>query len=60
MLCDGYDDENACWYGRSYADSPDIDGRVSFTSRTPVRVGDFVTVRIEGARDGDLYGEVEA
>ena len=60
VLCDGYDEENACWYGRSYADSPDIDGRVSFTSRTPVRVGDFVTVRIEGARDGDLYGEVEA
>ena len=60
VLCDGYDEENACWYGRSYADSPDIDGRVSFTSWTPVRVGDFVTVRIEGARDGDLYGEVEA
>ncbi len=30
VLCEGYDDETELYYGRSYADSPGIDGLVHF------------------------------
>ena len=43
--------------GRSYAESPGIDGSIYFTSDSPVEAGDFVRVRITGAMDGDLTGE---
>ena len=46
------------FYGRSYADSPDIDGRVWIASDEPVTIGDFVWVKIDGCLDGDLSGYV--
>ncbi|MBQ7871938.1 MAG: 30S ribosomal protein S12 methylthiotransferase RimO [Oscillospiraceae bacterium] len=58
-LCEGYDDETEQYFGRTYADSPDIDGRVLFVSDEPVRVGSFVQVRICDVCDGDLIGEAE-
>ena len=42
--------------GRSKADAPEIDGAVHVTSRRPLRVGEFATVKIERADDYDLYG----
>ena len=59
VLCEGYDDETEQYYGRTYADSPDIDGRVLFTSEAAVRVGTFVHVHICDVCDGDLVGEAE-
>ena len=50
--------ENEQFYGRSYADSPDIDGRVWIASDEPVTIGDFVWVKIDGCLDGDLSGYV--
>ena len=44
------------YYGRTYADSPGIDGTVRFTSENDYRPGDFVQVTILGAEDGDLIG----
>lgn len=44
--------------GRSYAESPDIDGRIYFTADHEVEAGEFVPVRITGAMDGELTGEV--
>jgi len=44
------------YYGRTYADSPGIDGTVRFTSENEYRPGDFVQVTILGAEDGDLIG----
>ena len=58
VLVDGYDEENEQFYGRSYADSPDIDGRVWIASDEPVTIGDFVWVKIDGCLDGDLSGYV--
>lgn len=58
VLVDGFDEEQEQYYGRSYADSPDIDGRVWIASEEPVREGDFVSVRIDGCIDGDLSGYV--
>ena len=53
VLCEGQ--EGPWLVGRSYGESPDIDGRIYFTgSAVP---GDLVTVRITGAMDGELVGE---
>ena len=58
VLVDGFDEEFEQFYGRTYADSPDIDGRVWLASEEPLREGRFVTVRIDGCVDGDLSGYV--
>ena len=60
VLCEGYDDETECYYGRTYADSPEIDGKVVFTSKEPVRTGSFLPVEITGVSDGDLTGKARA
>ena len=59
VLCEGYDDETESYFGRTYADSPDIDGRVLFTAENTVRVGSFVPVRITEVIDGELCGYAE-
>ena len=56
VLCEGYDPETEQYFGRTYADSPDIDGRVVFDSEKTVRSGSFVQVKITGVADGDLVG----
>lgn len=58
VLVDGYDEEMEQFYGRTYADSPDIDGRVWIASDEPVSEGEFVMVTIDGCREGDLSGYV--
>ena len=58
VLVDGYDEEAEQFYGRTYADSPDIDGRVWIASDEPVPEGEFVMVTIDGCREGDLSGYV--
>jgi len=44
--------------GRSKGDAPEIDGTVHVTSRRPLRVGEFATVKIERATAYDLHGVV--
>ncbi len=59
VLCDGYDTVAEVYYGRSYADAPDVDGKVYFTSpRREINTGAFVQVKITEAMDYDLVGEV--
>ena len=58
VLVDGYDEEQEQFYGRTYADSPDIDGKVWIATEEPIREGDFVMVTIDGCVDGDLSGYV--
>lgn len=58
VLCDGFDQEAMQFVGRSYAESPDIDGRIYFTADHEVEAGEFVPVRITGAMDGELTGEL--
>lgn len=58
VLCDGYDTVAEIHYGRSYADAPDVDGRVYFKSKTRVPAGEFVRVKVTEALDYDLIGEV--
>ena len=58
VLVDGFDEELEQFYGRTYADSPDIDGRVWIASDEPLREGDFITVTIDGCIEGDLSGYI--
>ena len=58
VLVDGYDEEYQQYFGRTYADSPDIDGRVWIASDEDVSEGQFVTVCIDGVIDGDLSGYI--
>ncbi len=57
VLCEGYDNEAELFYGRCYADSPDIDGQVLFEGRCTE--GEMVDVVIEEAEDGLLFGYME-
>ena len=59
VLCEGFDQEAGCYWGRTYADSPDIDGRVLFTAGERVSAGRFVWVHLTGTEDGDLTGEMD-
>ena len=49
--------DNQFYFGRSYMDSPDVDGKVFFApgSRRP-KYGEFVKVQIDDAMDCDLMG----
>lgn len=60
VLSDGYDPEEDLYYGRTYADSPEIDGRVWFTADRTVKTGSFVSVTVTGVRDGELTGQEAA
>ena len=56
VLCEYFDEESQLFVGRSYADSPDIDGLVCFEG-CGCKEGDMVKVLINETEDGILYGE---
>ena len=58
VLVDGYDAEFEQYFGRTYADSPEIDGRVWIATQDDISEGQFVTVCIDGLIDGDLSGYI--
>lgn len=51
------DGENA-YVGRTYRDAPDIDGYIFINAEESFMTGDFVKVRVTGAFEYDLIGEV--
>ncbi len=60
VVTEGYDRYGECYFGRSAADAPDIDGKIFF--RSPERKltsGSFVKVKITETLDYDLIGEIE-
>lgn len=58
VLIDGFDEEFEQYYGRTYADSPDIDAKVWIASEDALVEGSFVFVKIDGIVDGDLSGYI--
>lgn len=58
VLVDGFDPEQEQFYGRTYADSPEIDGRVWIASEEALAEGSFVKVCIDALVDGDLSGYI--
>lgn len=59
VLVEGFDRYAECWFGRSYRDAPDVDGKIFFTTggKRP-RLGSFVQVRVEDCMDCDLTGRL--
>ncbi|MFB0921610.1 MAG: radical SAM protein, partial [Oscillospiraceae bacterium] len=54
VLCEGYDEEQGLQVGRSFADSPDIDGIVFFTGECDS--GEFAEVEITETAEGEWFG----
>ena len=61
VLVVGFDPEQEQFYGRTYADSPEIDGRVWIASEAALVEGSFVKVcmdaMVDGAWSGCIVGE---
>lgn len=59
VLVEGFDRYAECFFGRSKADSPDVDGKVFFTcsDRKP-REGEIVKVKVDDFLDCDPIGEM--
>ncbi|NLP14604.1 MAG: 30S ribosomal protein S12 methylthiotransferase RimO [Clostridium sp.] len=57
-LVEGVADDGIFYCGRTYAEAPDIDGSIFFTSQEPLKIGGFVNVKILNVDDYDLIGEV--
>jgi len=58
VLIEGYDDYIKCYFGRATWDAPEIDGKVFFLTPKPLKIGDFVNVKIFDTIEYDLMGEV--
>ena len=56
VLCEGFDDEQQLWFGRTYADSVEVDGHVYFESDDTPQAGEFVPVLITESPGPDLLG----
>jgi ribosomal protein S12 methylthiotransferase len=60
VLTEGFDRYAEVFFGRSYMDAAEIDGKVFFAAGdNKPYPGDFVTVRITETMDLDLIGERE-
>ncbi len=57
VLCEGYSDELCLYGGRSFAESPDVDGLIWFSGEN-VNIGEFYDIVIRGELEGELVGEV--
>lgn len=56
VVVEGFDRYAECWYGRSFMDAPEIDGKIFFASDRKLRVGEYVNVVIDDVMDYDLIG----
>lgn len=57
VVCEGFDRYAECFFGRSYMDAPEIDGKIFFTADEKPCAGEFVNVKITDTLDFDLLGE---
>lgn len=58
VIIEEYDEANLCYVGRSYADTPDVDGRAYVYSQRELHAGDIVQMRILEADEYDVTGEM--
>ena len=56
VLVEGKDEIIKSFYGRTYADSEEIDGKVFFKSDRNPLPGEFVNVKVEQTMEYDLFG----
>lgn len=58
VMIEGKVDAESTYVGRTYRDAPDIDGYVFVNTDETLMTGDFVKVKITGAYEYDLIGEM--
>ncbi|WP_167956692.1 30S ribosomal protein S12 methylthiotransferase RimO [Anaerosporobacter faecicola] len=58
VMIEGRLPEDNVYIGRTYMDAPNIDGYIFVNADQPFISGDFVTVKVTGAKDYDLTAEV--
>jgi ribosomal protein S12 methylthiotransferase len=58
VLIEGFYEDKAMYYGRTYGDSLDVDSKIFIKSNEKIREGTFVNVRVKKAYYYDLEGEV--
>ncbi|MDR0946720.1 MAG: 30S ribosomal protein S12 methylthiotransferase RimO [Ruminococcus sp.] len=60
VLIEGFDRYGECYFGRSYADAAEIDGKIFVTTPPEIKLtpGAFVKVKITDTLDYDLLGEI--
>jgi ribosomal protein S12 methylthiotransferase len=58
VLVEGYNRNMNKYFGRSFGDSPEIDGMIYFDSNKVISAGSFVPVKITKAFEYDLLGEI--
>ena len=56
VICEDYDPVASIHFGRSFADAPEIDGKVYFKAERRIAPGSFVKVKVREALDYDLFG----
>ena len=56
VLVEGISEDGIFYYGRSYAEAPDVDGRIYFTALEPLQIGNIVKIEILIAEEYDLTG----
>lgn len=58
VLVEGFDKDSGLYYGRSYAEAPEIDGKIFINTTEKLAVGNFYTVCITHGYHYDLKGEL--
>lgn len=59
VLCEGFDPVSQSYFGRSFREAPEIDGKVWFSAPRHIEEGEFIPVRITEAMDYDLVGAAQ-
>lgn len=57
VLTEGVSEDGIFYFGRSYAEAPDSDGKIYFTSEEPLEAGDMVNVKLLIAEEYDMTGK---
>ena len=58
VLVEGRIPEEGVYVGRTYRDAPEVDGYIFLNAEEEIISGDFVTVKVTGADEYDLTGDV--
>lgn len=58
VLIEGKDEQNGLYYGRSYAEIPDVDGKILVDTQEELVPGQYYTVKITKAFNYDCLGEI--
>ncbi len=58
VLVEGYDSYIKCYFGRTAADAPEVDGKIFFFATRELNFGEFVKVVVNDSIEYDLLGEM--